>query len=964
LLLFVVATFGCANGSRTGASGAGSGDADSNGAAEVWTQSSFRDFIQGRFGDGGNNTYVSAKGRLQLVNRWDLNNDGYIDLVFANSHPQAEKLDAMIYWGNGKDYDSTRVTAVPHEGAQWFVTADLNNDGKLDAVAPNYANGTWTKMGTFVYYAGDENSPQPVKDAQKWNNPPYAWKQVLPSDAAQNAAVGDLNKDGFPDIVVALSSGFWEYRGSAQPLLSPSRIFWGSKDGYSPNSSLDIEASGASDVAVEDLNKDGWLDLVFANRERGGKFDIESFVYFGAEGQNPFSPERRTPLPTNQANAVTVADVNGDGFKDVLFANGLGPASTIYLSDGGRFSADRKIDLPTSEARDVVAADLNGDKRADVFFTNHQTAGNPLTKSYLYWNTGSAGAEAFAADNRQELETVGAWGVTASDLNKDGRIDLVVSNFKEHESYEIPSYIFWNSDKGFADLRRTSIFTKGAVGNTVADFNGDGHLDVMFNNTSNRYRGGVGPLFVYWGNSKGTYSSEQRTDLPSVEPYDWASGDLNDDGWPDLVVANMAEIGRRYTENFIYWGSPQGYTVDNRTAIMGKGTRGIAVADFDRNGHLDLFLFCTHYLTDKDTPIYIYWGEPHGFVTTERTELPGSGNGLPLAADLNSDGLLDLIIPGMPEKNAWIYWGDGTRNYSPDRKYEVPDSKGTSSTEVADMNNDGHLDLMLMRRGDNVISLVYYGDGRGGFSPEKRDEFQVVQTQGATVADINKDGWLDVVTGRYSDKGSRATKSRLHFGSPNGLSEDNMLELPTHAGTGSMISDFNSDGHNDLLFYCHRSEGDPNKPGRFGDHCTDSYLYWGSKQGFSFDRKHLIPGQGVHYDGGADLGNIKDRSMQFDYISPAHQFSQGKSGHRIEWKAQTPKGTRVKFQVRSAASENELASAEWTGPRGGGKDSYFERSGASFDTPEGHTWVQYRAVLESANGSNSPVIESVSLSFR
>src|SRR5688572_20357721 len=85
----------------------------------TWIQSGFADFSKGTFGDGGVNTYVSASGKIQLVNRFDLNNDGYIELVFSNSHPQAEKLDQSIYWGNGKDFDISRMTLVPNEGSQW-----------------------------------------------------------------------------------------------------------------------------------------------------------------------------------------------------------------------------------------------------------------------------------------------------------------------------------------------------------------------------------------------------------------------------------------------------------------------------------------------------------------------------------------------------------------------------------------------------------------------------------------------------------------------------------------------------------------------------------------------------------------------------------------------------------------------------------------------------------------------------
>jgi hypothetical protein len=118
--------------------------------------------------------------------------------------------------------------------------------------------------------------------------------------------------------------------------------------------------------------------------------------------------------------------------------------------------------------------------------------------------------------------------------------------------------------------------------------------------------------------------------------------------------------------------------------------------------------------------------------------------------------------------------------------------------------------------------------------------------------------------------------SRIYFGSPRGLSQENTRELPTNAGTGSQVSDYNRDGHADLLLYCHRSEGNPDTPGSYGDHTTESYLYWGGPEGFHADRKHLSPSEGVHYDGGIDL-NIMDRDFQFEYISPPHHH-----GNRAE----------------------------------------------------------------------------------
>ena len=106
-------------------------------SALVWREHTFEDFADGRLGDGGANTYVSARGRVQLVNSWDLNQDGYLDLVFSNTHPHREALDAAIYWGNGKDFDGSRRSFVPNDGAQNAAAADLDGDGQMDLVLAN-----------------------------------------------------------------------------------------------------------------------------------------------------------------------------------------------------------------------------------------------------------------------------------------------------------------------------------------------------------------------------------------------------------------------------------------------------------------------------------------------------------------------------------------------------------------------------------------------------------------------------------------------------------------------------------------------------------------------------------------------------------------------------------------------------------------------------------------------------------
>ncbi|UCE04490.1 MAG: VCBS repeat-containing protein, partial [bacterium] len=123
-------------------------------AQEIWRESTLEDFIDGTFDDAGANMYVSYNGRIQTINRWDVNGDGNIDIFCVNSHPLVEMLDMSIYWGNGKDFSIKNHSYVPANGPMWVASEDLNNDGEMDLVVANYSNGTWTDMESFVYYGG------------------------------------------------------------------------------------------------------------------------------------------------------------------------------------------------------------------------------------------------------------------------------------------------------------------------------------------------------------------------------------------------------------------------------------------------------------------------------------------------------------------------------------------------------------------------------------------------------------------------------------------------------------------------------------------------------------------------------------------------------------------------------------------------------------------------------------------
>ena len=921
-------------------------------AQQIWRESTFEDFSDGSFDDAGANMYVSHNGRIQTINRWDVNGDGHIDILCANSHPLMEMLDMSIYWGNGKDFSIKNHNYVPANGPMWIAADDLNNDGEMDLVVANYSNGTWTSMDSYVYYGGlKDKDYQPQKD--EWAFYPFKKRVPLPSSSAQKAAIGDFNNDGYKDIVFAFSGGFWEYR--SQEGYSPSRIYWNSRDGFDRAKFNNIMTRGATDVAAADLNEDGWLDLVFSNGE-----GEESFIYYG--NQDGFSDQRLTKLPTVKPHAVEIGDVNNDDRLDIVFANESGAVSFAYVSENGKFSADKKIEFETHTAKDVVIEDFNKDGFADVFFTNHQYSltGNPrlanrLIDSYLYFGSQTG----FSHDNRQSLSTIGAWGANAADLNKDGWVDLFVCNFQEHYSYEVPSFIYWNGPDGFQLTKRTCLYEHGAQGNAITDFDGDGNLDILITSMMGNSRGDYDPNYLYFGNDKGLYSPTNRIELPGRETYEQAFADMDDDGQVDILLMNRGETTRHANELWLYWNDKNDFSPWRVTGLPVYGGIGVEVADLDKDGYLDIIVSnSTPQQSKMDEPnsgSFIYWGGPDGWPVTDRTILPIMWTRAVAVCDINNDGNLDLVC-GQQRKlgNASIFYGNGARKFN---RVRIKESNGSGTPGVADLNRDGLLDISFAH--DKNV-LVYYQQKNGKFS-KKRSAVIKVQAKTMCVADVNGDNWLDLICPYYKGNGKRSGYSTILLGGENGYHLDHSIKLPTDGGGGSIVSDFNRDGYQDVFFFCHRKDGSDTKIGDFGDHHTNSMIYWGGPDGFNAEDRLEIPSVGVHYDVGVDIGHIRDRGFIFEYISSPFQTN-GKPPIKINWDAETPQKTSIKFQVRVAGSKKALEKAKWLGPEG--PDSYFLKQNSLLKNFASGEWIQYKAIFDTDNGAYSPILEQVEITLK
>jgi len=490
------------------------------------------------------------------------------------------------------------------------------------------------------------------------------------------------------------------------------------------------------------------------------------------------------------------------------------------------------------------------------------------------------------------------------DLNNDGFLDIVFSNW-HNTSHNINSYIYWGSASGFSSGNKMELPTHGAVGNSVADLNGDGFLDIVF---SNAYDGASCNInsYIYWGSASG-FSSGNKMELPTHYAVGNSVADLNSDGFLDIVFSNSHD-GTPYNNNLnsvVYWGSASGFSSGNKTELPIIGARGNSVADLNGDGFLDIVFSNYRDDTSYNLNSVVYWGSTNGFSSGNKTELPTHGAAGNSVADLNGDGFLDIVFCNYSDDitnkiNSYIYWGSAS-GFSSDNKTELP-TIGANSNSVADLNGDGFLDIV--------------------FSSE------------------------------YADTSYNNLNSVVYWGSASGFSSGNKTELPTIGTWGDSVADFNDDGFLDIVFNNERDDTSFD---------INSYIYWGSVSGFSSGNKTELPTHGARFGTTKDLGDAYTRQPEFVYISSADDTSACNSHFdTLSWDAQTPPGTYVQFQIRTAETQEALASASWYGPTG--SDRYTVSGTPINSIHSGGRWVQYRVFL-GTNYINTPTLDSVTITF-
>ncbi len=393
----------------------------------------------------------------------------------------------------------------------------------------------------------------------------------------------------------------------------------------------------------------------------------------------------------------------------------------------------------------------------------------------------------------------------------------------------------------------------------------------------------------------------------------WASGaglrlvgqdyDFNDDGATDLAV-----FGAGASDARIVYGPS--FTSDTR--FYTNWAEGMATADLNANGIPEVIVG-----EQSSTNSYIYWDMSS---TYQSLGFGRSCYGVAVG-DLNSDGSLDLVLAGYGTQNS-IFWGP---NYTSRTDF------GLSSGDhwdpfVADVNLDGAADVVVAEAGSGL--QLWWGPDFSSYQT-----LSAASVKATSVADLNADGWPDILGASYSTGGGVYIFWGPDFSSQDFLSLDNLqdLEVGDLDGDGNLDvaacgnfsgvtrvwwgPDFTSytdlaastgDGV-DLLDF--DNDGDLDVANSYGSDAVRIYANQGSRNFTLWTTVSLAGWDGAY----ADLrkyeepGSAYDRRPVFNYISRTFTGSSNYILDSVRWWAQVPAGVSLRLYVR--ASDD---SASWT----------------------------------------------------
>lgn len=662
----------------------------------------------------------------------DLDNDGFKDIVISNGVKKdvrnndfltglQEKLktDSQDFFNMTKLAPSVPLSNYAYKNKgnlkfenvteAWSFTApsfssgmaygDLDNDGDLDLVVNNM------ESSAFVYENITTGNFLKIKlNGSEKNKFGYGTKAIIHHNGKKQIADNTVTRGYLSSVESGLFFGLGK-----DVVVSKVEIIW--PDGKTNvfenvSANSEITAKYATAKIVTNISKSKETLLTQTNASDLGI----SFVH-QENDFNEFQEEVLLPHNISQNGPFSaVADVNGDGLRDLFIGGAVAQAGKLFLQNSdGSFLISQSQPWEKDKASEDLEAiffDVDGDNDQDLYVTSggsEYKKGNILLKDRLYINNGKGEF----VKNNTALPPIyeSTQCVKSADIDKDGDLDLFVGTRLIAGKYGFPasSYILIN-DKGkytrASDKVASVLNNIGMVTDAVfTDIDNDGDDDLMV----------VGEWMeiTILENDQGVYkNSSEKFGLNNTRGLWWSvtANDLDNDGDDDYIIGNLGENNKfKATKEHPF----KVYAND----FDNNGTNDIILAKFYKNDYVPLRgRECTSqqmpYVADK-------FKDYHSFASSKLLDI------------LPEDKVENAVIYEINNFESIILINEGGKLIRKSLPIETQVSP-IKSALVIDINNDGNKDIITVgnhygvevetTRYDAGFGTVLLGDGDNNFN--------------------------------------------------------------------------------------------------------------------------------------------------------------------------------------------------------------------------------------------------------
>ncbi|HSD64562.1 MAG TPA: VCBS repeat-containing protein, partial [Ignavibacteriaceae bacterium] len=520
----------------------------------------------------------------------DIDNDGDIDALYSSTGTNSNFEPAIAIFRNAGD--GTFISPEPliltpfTSGSVDIETADLNNDGWKDIVGDSY-DGRNTDGFEVLMNNGSGGFLSP---------------SLFPAGQGTfNLSLSDVNNDGDVDVLTADN-----YSMEVTVRLNPG-------DGVFLNPPQYLTNSIAGSIDAADIDLDGDLDIVTS---ASGRAAVGSQVAVLKNNGDGTFADQITYTERSGGVQAKFRDLNNDGYPDLIFATSIGSPPYDFhtaLNNGdGTFGTVQTWSVGSCGWSDIDALDIDNDGDLDAVITEWLGCPDVPESAKRIFISKNNGNGTFAAATYFIVDPFPST-LEAKDLNGDEIIDLVTG-----QSNSIDVHIgLGNGQFQSPESYATQLNPQDVV---IDDFNNDGISDIAastFSSTSG--------MSVLIGNGDGSFQSAQNydgaysPDLLNVSGI--TTGDLNGDGFKDIMVGNQAS-----NDLSIYINNGDGTFNYIMRAGVYWGTASPVYADFTGDGIGDIVALVTL---------------PPSGLTSALTVISGKSGVIPVELISFSAGLID-----------------------------------------------------------------------------------------------------------------------------------------------------------------------------------------------------------------------------------------------------------------------------------------------------------------------------------